>query len=80
VSLKLSTANVLALSQGDVQGLAFQHATVHLRDSLCGVLRGKEANESEPFRFLIIVHNLGRRDVTKLVELTQETRIVNVVG
>jgi hypothetical protein len=46
-SLKLGLADILALGQGDVQGLAVKHALVHLSDGLGGLVGGREADESE---------------------------------
>jgi hypothetical protein len=46
-SLKLVLANVLALSEGNVERLALDHLLVHLGDSLGGLIGVAEADESE---------------------------------
>lgn len=46
-SLKLVLSHILALSQSDVQGLAVDHALVHVGDGLGGIVRVAEAHETE---------------------------------
>lgn len=46
-SLQLVLADILALSQGDVEGLATDHLLVHLGDGLGGLIGVAEADETE---------------------------------
>jgi hypothetical protein len=48
-SLKLTLADILALSQCDVQRLAVNHALIHLGNSLAGLLGAREADKTESF-------------------------------
>ncbi|KAF5134446.1 hypothetical protein E5D57_005080 [Metarhizium anisopliae] len=45
--LELALANILALSQSNIQGLAVDHALVHLSNSLGGIIRIAEADETK---------------------------------
>ncbi|GKT65979.1 hypothetical protein ColTof4_03266 [Colletotrichum tofieldiae] len=46
-SLELALANVLPLGKGDVEGLAVDHALVHLGDGLGGIVGVAEADEAK---------------------------------
>jgi len=46
-SLELTAADILALSESDIEGLAVNHALVHLGHSLGGLIGAAEADEAE---------------------------------
>jgi hypothetical protein len=64
LSLELSTTNILALSESDIDGFAGEHGTVHFGDGLGSIIGTREADETEAARVVLLVeHNLAGGDV-----------------
>lgn len=57
--LELALANILALSESDVEGLVVNHALVHLGDGLGGIVGVAEADETEALALAELALLLG---------------------
>jgi hypothetical protein len=81
LSSQLGATDLLALSQGDVDGLASDELAVHLSDSLGGLIRGREANETETTGGVlgIVEHDLGGSDGTEGGEFLAELLVIDSV-
>jgi hypothetical protein len=81
LGLELSAALLLALGESDIEGLAIDHATVELSDSLGGLLGSGEADKAEASRLLRywVHHDHSVGDVTELGEFSVQTSIIEVI-
>ena len=72
--------DLLALSKSDEQGLRDDNPAIHFCNSFGGLVRRREAYESETFGVtLLIYHNLSAGNVTVNTELLVKTCIVDDV-
>ena len=76
---QVSLAVLLPLGQGNVQRLGHDDATVHLGDSLGGLLWRRETDESESLGSSLLAHDLGRGDGSIWSELLSQPLIINGV-
>jgi hypothetical protein len=80
LGLKLSTALLLALSEGNVKRLAFKHESVHFGNGLGGFLGGGEANKTKTLALTgTILLDVAAGDGTKLGEFLAKAVFVNFV-
>ena len=80
LDLKLLPADLLALSEGDVDGLLANHLAVHLSHGPGGLVRGGEAHEAEAAGVVLLVNSdLGRGDGAEGGELQAELLIIDGV-
>merc|ERR1719438_312119 len=76
---QVSLAVLLPLGQSHVQRLGDDDAAIHLSDGLGGLLRGREAHESESLGATLLAHNPGGGDGSIRSKLLSESLIVDGV-
>ena len=80
LALKLLPADLPTLGEGDVERLRANHLVVHLSDSLGGLVRGGEADETEALGgALLVTHHLGTGDGAEWLKLRTEAFVVDLV-
>ena len=80
LSFELRLSNVLALGERDVKRFRSDHLAVELGDGLGRLVGSGEADESESFRYgLVVHHDLARGDLSERLELGLQLLLRDVV-
>jgi hypothetical protein len=80
LALELLAADVLALSERDIERLSTDHLVIHLRHSLGSLIGGRIADETKALRgSLVVAHDLAAGDRAKGLELGTELLVIDVV-
>merc|ERR1719453_1782423 len=80
LGLELSTALLLALSEGDIDWLRGENLAVHFSDSLGGFLWGVVANKAKALGGTVVsTHDLARGDLSIRIEGSAESLIIKVL-